>query len=116
MEIFKANQQWSKRPADERFTSIKQLFDVTKHYADSAFEREGVRVDSLRVENIDGDVTLVGKGNLHATLTHWAFGQLASRVSAPASYLRTLPATLAAQNLNHGLAARAKDEIGRAHV
>lgn len=109
MELFKANQQWSKRPADERFTSLQQLFDVTKHYAESARERESVRVDSLRVENIDSNVTLVGKGNLHAKLTHWAFGQLASRIGAPASYLRTLPATLAAQNLNHGLAQRVKD-------
>lgn len=109
MEIFKANKQWSSRPADERFTSIQQLYDVTKHYADSAREREGVPVASLRVENIDNDVTLVGKGNLHAKLTHWAFGQLASRIGAPASYLRTLPATLAAQNLNHGLAQRVKD-------
>lgn len=109
MEIFKANRQWSTRPADERFTSLQQLYAATKHYAESAVEREGVRVDSLRVENVDGDVTLVGKGNLHATVTHWAFGQLASRVAAPAGYLRTLPATLAAQNLNHGLAQRVRD-------
>jgi hypothetical protein len=31
--------------------------------------------------------------------THWAFGQLASIVGAPASYLRQLPAPLAGINL-----------------
>lgn len=110
MEIFKANRQWSNRPDDERFTSIQQLHDVTHHYFESAKEKNDVRVDSLRVEVVDnGDLGLVGKGAIPAKLTNWAFGQLASRVGAPASYLRTLPATLAAQNLNHGLAQRVKD-------
>lgn len=104
MEIFKANRQWSSRPADERFTSINQLYLASKHYAESALQSPNVRVASLRVEVDNGDLSLVGKGNVGAKLTHWAFGQLASRVGAPASYLRDLPATLAAQNLNHGLA------------
>lgn len=109
MEIFKANRQWSTRPADERFTSIGAMHDAAKQYAASAKEREGVRVDSIRVENIDGDVHIVGRGGLPAKLTHWAFGQLCNRIAAPASYLRDLPATLAAQNVNHGLAQRVKD-------
>ena len=109
MELFKANKQWSTRPVDERFTSLQALHDACKHYAESARERDDVRVDSLRVENIDGNVDLVGKGGLPARLTHWAFGQLCARVGAPASYLRDLPATLAAQNLNHGLAQRIAD-------
>lgn len=111
MELFKAHQQWSKRPADERFTSLSALYEATKHYSDSAREREGVRVDSLRVENVEGDVHLVGRGGTPATITNWAFGQLCSRIGAPASYLRELPATLAAQNLNHGLAAKCRETI-----
>ena len=35
--------------------------------------------------------------------THWSFGQLASLVGAPATYLRQLPAPLAAINLQYGL-------------
>jgi ParB family chromosome partitioning protein len=35
--------------------------------------------------------------------THWSFGQLCSLVSAPASYMRQLPAPLAGINLQHGL-------------
>ena len=111
MELFKANKQWSTRPEDERFTSLETLHAACKAYASDAREKEGVPVDSLRVENVDGDVQLLGKGGIPARLTHWAFGQLAARVSAPASYLRTLPATLAVQNLNHGLAHRASQMV-----
>lgn len=109
MELFHANQQWAKRPEDERFTSIRALYNATRAYAETARERTDVRVDSLRVEAIDGNVQLIGKGNVPAMLTHWSFGQLCGRVNAPASYLRSLPATLAAQNINHGLAKKVMD-------
>jgi len=109
VEIFKANKQWSSRPADERFASLADMRAKAAYYHDCAREKENVRVDSLRVENVDGDINLLGRGGLPAQLTHWAFGQLCNRVAAPASYLRELPATLAAQNLNHGLAQRVQD-------
>lgn len=35
--------------------------------------------------------------------THWSYGQLCSLVGAPATYMRQLPAPLAAINLQHGL-------------
>jgi hypothetical protein len=106
MELFTAHRQWANRPNDERFTSLQDLFSACHAYALTAIERENVRIDSLRTEAIDGDVQIVGKGNTPAKLTHWSFGQLAARIGAPAGYLRELPATLAVQNLNHGLAHR----------
>lgn len=106
MELFQAHQQWASRPADQRFSSLTALYQQTRAYAETARERSGVPVASLRTENVNGEVQLVGKGGEPARLTHWSFGQLASRVGAPADYLRQLPATLAAQNLNHGLAKR----------
>jgi hypothetical protein len=110
MELFHAHQQWATRPDDERFPSVQALYDATVNYARTALERPQVRIDSLRVEAIDGDVQIVGRGDVPAKLTHWSFGQLAGRVKAPADYLRSLPATLAAQNLNYGLAKRVKDD------
>lgn len=110
MELFHASDQWSKRPEDERFTSIKSLYDATRNYASTAMEKSEVQVATLRAEAIDGAVQVVGKGAIPARLTHWSFGQLATRVDAPAGYLRNLPATLAAQNLNHGLAKRGADD------
>lgn len=103
MELFKASQQWSSRPADERFASLAELYQSTRQYASQAREKI-VSVAELRCA-VDGrEVELVGRQEVPARLTYWAFGQLAARVGAPASYLRGLPATLAVQNLNHGLA------------
>lgn len=113
MELFKASNQWSTRPADERFGSIRDLYTQCKAYRDTAGEKD-VPFADIRVEASEGNVVLMGKAGVPARLTHWAFGQLASHVGAPASYLRDLPATLAVQNLNHGLARRVKDQAGSA--
>jgi len=115
MELFKAHNQWSTRPEDERFTSLQGLYLACKQYADTAKEAERQYSD-LRMEAINGDVQMVGKQGLPAKLTHWAFGQLAARIGAPASYLRDLPATLAVQNMNHGLAkitADSKEKVAK---
>ena len=85
MELFKANAQWSTRPADERFTSLQGLYDATKAYADVAKEKD-VDWQDLRTEAQDGDVQLVGRAGVPAKLTHWAFGQLCARVEAPAKF------------------------------
>lgn len=109
MELFHANKQWSTRPADERFASIRELYDATKAYTLNAKENK-MDVSTIRTEAIDGDVQIVGRAGNPAKLTHWSFGQLAARISAPANYLRNLPATLACQNLNHGLAKYADND------
>lgn len=103
MELFKAHHQWSTRPADQRFNSLQDLYDQTVAYAASAGQKT-VSVATLRTEADGGDVRLVGKAGVPARIGHWAFGQLCNRVGAPANYVRELPATLACQNLNHGLA------------
>lgn len=116
MELFKANKQWSTRPEDERFASVAELEAATRGYYNTAVEAD-VDWRDLRVEKIDDDVQLIGREQQPARLTHWAFGQLAARVEAPATYLRKLPATLAAQNINHGLKVRAEnDPDGKAQL
>lgn len=115
MELFKAHQQWATRPEDERFDSLQALYDATKGYADIAKEKR-VPFADLRVENRDGDVQLIGKADVPAKLTHWAFGQLCAKVEAPASYLRELPATLACANLNHGFSKRVQDAQGNTNA
>ena len=111
MNLFKASNQWSTRPDDERFASLQELHDACCGYRASAGQAV-IPFNSLRTEASDGEVMLVGKANTPARLTHWAFGQLATAIAAPGAYLRTLPATLAAQNLNHGLA-KATDRSDR---
>jgi hypothetical protein len=109
MELFKAQKQWAERPADERFWTLRHMIDACRHYRETAAVAK-VKYADLRVEADGGEVKLVGKAGQPATLTNWAFGQVCQRAEAPASYLRDLPATLAAQNLNHGLARRAKED------
>src|SRR5882672_5245986 len=109
MEIMKANRQWSTRPADERFTTLEALHAATVAYESDLHERDGVDVSTLHAETNADNVVLTGKGGKPANLTHWAFGQLAARIGAPASYLRELPAELACSNINHGLRERLKD-------
>jgi hypothetical protein len=48
-------------------------------------------------------ILIEGPGGHAAAPSNWAFGQLANLSGAPASYLRTLPAPLAADCLNYGL-------------
>jgi hypothetical protein len=43
--------------------------------------------------------------------THWAFGQTSTLIGAPGAYLWKLPAPLAAQCLNHGIAERGADGV-----
>ena len=112
MNLFKASNQWATRPDDERFSTLQELHNACTAYRNTA-RTATVPFNSLRVEAHDGDVKLIGKAATPARLTNWAFGQLATSISAPAAYLRTLPATLAAQNLNHGLA-KTEDRTDRA--
>lgn len=102
MNLLAASRQWATRPADQRFWNIQELYEATKAHAEAA--RVGsVAAEDLRVTVADQELALVGRTGTPAVLTHWAFGQLCQRAEAPAQYLRSLPAGLAAENINHGL-------------
>lgn len=100
--LMTAYRQWAERPADERFWTMEDMRNACHGYYRRAAEAR-VNVDELRVEARGDDLRLLGKNGAPAQLSHYAFGQLCSRARAPASYLRELPATLTAQNLNNGL-------------
>ena len=112
MELFKASEQWAKRPSDERFWTLDEMVKQTRAYRDSA-QTSTVDYRDLRVEAVDREINLVGRKSIPATLSNWAFGQMCQRAKAPTDYLRTLPATLAAQNINHGLANKAEQTKAR---
>jgi hypothetical protein len=101
--------QWSNRPSDERFWTVEEMADACFGYYQNS-KVSTVKYGELRVEADSGDIRLVGKSNIPATLTHYGFGQMCQRVKAPAGYLRQLPATLAAQNINHGLKTRGEQD------
>lgn len=104
--IYDASRQWATRPADQRFNSLEELHAITKRHADAAVERT-LPWSKLEVRATENDsLALVGPANNPAEIGHYAFGQIAKAVSAPASYLRTLPSTTVADLLNYGLAQR----------
>lgn len=105
--IYSAHSQWANRPSDQRFWTLQDLHTAVLAHRNAAAEASIDMVD-LRVEAVDGRVEISGRAGTHAEVTNFAFGQLAARADAPASYLRSLPATLAVQNINHGLKARSE--------
>jgi hypothetical protein len=119
-----------KRPADERFTdlpSMKAMMDASRENSvENVVPNRRVQFAPHPDNPVKG-LTIEGS-NGFIDPTHFSFGQLASLVSAPAGYLRSLPAPLAADALNYGmkfnrdvqdigmLRTRAADENGRDHV
>ena len=103
-----ASSEWASRPADERFWTMRDLrLACEASRAGSGTKR--VPIGSLKATAVDDAIALTGPAGKPAALTHYAFGQLAATVGAPASYLRELPAPVAAECLNVGLANVARE-------
>ena len=108
--LMQCHRQWASRPVDERFVSLEEMLSAQIEFRKNSAERV-VSMEDFRCVGSEGDeVQLVGKAGVPYTPTHYSFGQLAARCDAPASYLRKLPATLAADCLNNGLGQK-KDEV-----
>lgn len=103
--ITKASHEWMTRPSDERFTSLLALAAFKRNLREQSRE---VVVSSRRVnlapDEQDYSKLLITGPNGHAYQpSHFSFGQLAGLAGAPAGYLRTLPAPIAADAINYGL-------------
>ena len=101
--LMQASNEWTKRPADQRFASLQDLHAAVTRYKDQAGTAV-VPYRDLHAKVINGNVCLNGRTATTAHLTHWSFGQLAARAGAPAGYLRDLRPDLAAECINEGLA------------
>lgn len=100
MNITSAQSNWYERPADERFSTLSALREAAGRDKAECIAR-AVPVADVRAKAIGQTVVLNGKTNA-ASLSNWSFGQVAAIAGAPSGYLRTLPASLAADCLNHG--------------
>ncbi|MBY5903956.1 DUF932 domain-containing protein [Rhizobium leguminosarum] len=104
--IGRVSSEWFSRPDDARFLSLSDLYDTVRSRAERAhartIESAAIRVEATR-DNAER-LELVVPGQRQAIApTHWSYGQLCSLIGAPATYMRQLPAPLAAINLQHGL-------------
>ena len=109
LNISAAHNNYSSRPADERFETITALKEAVGNRAANSVERK-LKISDLRaaVAN-DNNVVLEADGE-ELTPTHWGFGQVAKAGGAPAPYLRTLSTELAVSCLNYGLDRSVREE------
>lgn len=114
--LMQASRQWATRPEDERFTSLDELLAHTRHQREISkglvLPSRALQARPLEDDNERKSLVVCGPDGAPAVPTHWAFGQLANRVGAPASYLRTLPADIAADALNYGIFHRPVEDMG----
>lgn len=112
--IGRVSSEWFSRPADERYLSLSELFAAvhgrTERSRTRTVESAAIRVEARR-EDSDKLALLLPGCDAPIAPTHWSFGQLASLVGAPATYLRQLPAPLAGINLQYGLSAHRAEQI-----
>ena len=102
--------QWAARPADERFLSLSALAAFKRgqwdECRDQVLETQQIEVVTPPIQTRDdANKLLVHAGGESLAPSNWAFSQLCQRAQAPASYLRTLPSPLVADNLNWNLRA-----------
>ena len=110
----RVSSEWFNRPDDERYLSLDDLWANVKGRSERSRSRvvqtADIRVGASRDNGERLSLALPQAKELVAP-THWAFGQLASLVGAPAAYLRQLPAPLAAINLQYGLTSHRAEQV-----
>ncbi len=99
--LYDAFNQWATRPPDERFASMEEMLRKCKGYYENSCEST-LHLKNLNAVATNKEVNIAGESGRVSKLTHWTFGQLSSKANAPANYLRTLPAQVAADCLNFG--------------
>lgn len=101
-----ASRQWATRPNDERFTSLTDLHEHMTNVRNvsrvKTLKLSDLSVAQQSVDNPTG-LAIVGPDGGQASITNWGFNQLANKANVPPGYISTLPAYLAAENLNYGL-------------
>lgn len=103
--LMQANHQWLNRPSDERFVSLLEMQAAMKLNRANSHQKV-ISSRQIEARPVDGDtqgLVIVGPNGTPVAPSNWAFGQLSQLAGAPPSYLRNLPAPIAADCLNYGL-------------
>ena len=112
--VGRVSSEWFSRPADERYLSLSELFASVHRRTECSrtrtVESQAIRVDASR-DNAERLTLMLPGAEAPIAPTHWSFGQLASLVGAPATYLRQLPAPLAGINLQYGLTSHRAEQV-----
>src|SRR5688572_13010404 len=107
---YTAHREWASRPPDERYASVHALYDAARARRLRTEERT-IETVALRTEAVASDaLALRDTAGRKAALTNWSFEQLAGIAAAPPKYLRTLPAAIASDAINHGLRRQRREQ------
>lgn len=99
--------QWASRPDDQRFLSVAELKAAVLNRRRESWTA-APKLRDVQILAANGEIKAAVYDPTHGEHrelipTNWAFGQLAQQAKAPGAYLQTLPAELAAINLQWGL-------------
>ncbi|RWG08753.1 MAG: hypothetical protein EOQ55_32470, partial [Mesorhizobium sp.] len=112
--VGRVSSEWFNRPADERYLSLSDLRNSVRARSQRSrtriVESERIRVEASR-DDAERLMLMLPDAEAPIAPTHWSFGQLAGLVGAPATYLRQLPAPLAAINLQYGLTSKRAEQV-----
>ena len=96
--------QWASRSDDERFTDLNSLKAQVSAWRAASYTNEIPAHKIVARGDLKNPKLLTIEANgLELTPSHFGFSQLAGIAQAPADYLRSIPAPLAAVNINYGL-------------
>lgn len=96
-----ASQQWSSRPVDQRFATLKDLKKQVQSRRNISVE-DIMSVKDFTVVGKNTDLFLqTDKGEQH--FTSWSFEQLCKMVGVPVTYMRSIPSKLVATNLDYSV-------------
>ena len=101
MQLYRAHSQWANRPPDERFETLADLKAHVSAFRASAQEVSITGFRNVLAVPVDRGLA-IQLGDALLVPTNWAFSQLCKEIGAPAGYLRSLPAPLAAECLSTG--------------
>lgn len=106
------HRQWASRPADERFATLAEMYAALR--AEAAQCGKSIlgteRITVVPTNHGGNGLALMGPSGQPAMLTHWSMSQISAIAKAPASYLRTLPAEIAARALNHSMSVQPRED------
>lgn len=114
LDLTRASSQWSARPAEERFWTLDDAAAHCQSVSDRLILSDGRPASYTITGRQDGNGVCLrhDASGRAATLRPLAFEQLARFAGAPASYLQTLPAHLAASCLDDGWTRRKAGKDG----
>lgn len=111
-DLTQAFTQWRTRPAEDCYWSLQDMTAAATRERAASVERDYMpRALTIAADaSVDGIAVITRSGADPLGFTHHAFAQVSGLAGAPAAYLRSLPAELAADCLSVGLARRDRNE------